>query len=135
MTHQIQTARIAPVEPPYSPDVEEMLRKWMPPGTEVEPLALFRTLVVHESLAARMRPLGAGILGHGLLEPRDRELMIYRAELDDPSGHGAEPGTIVRVKPDPIVQCGAGALRRHTPCRRRLPGRARLAGGAPLPLA
>jgi 4-carboxymuconolactone decarboxylase len=78
MTQEIQTARIAPLEPPYSPDVEEMLRKWMPPGTEVEPLALFRTLVVHESLAARMRPLGAGILGHGLLEPRDRELMIDR---------------------------------------------------------
>ena len=50
----------------------------MPPDTGIEPLALFRTLVVHESLAARMRPLGAGILGHGLLEPRDRELMIHR---------------------------------------------------------
>ena len=55
-----------------------MLRKWMPPDAGVEPLRLFRTLVVHESLAARMRPLGAGILGHGLLEPRDRELMIHR---------------------------------------------------------
>jgi alkylhydroperoxidase family enzyme len=77
-TDQIQAPRIAPLEPPYSPDVEEMLRKWMPPDTAVEPLALFRTLVVHESLAARMRPLGAGILGHGLLGPRDRELMIHR---------------------------------------------------------
>jgi 4-carboxymuconolactone decarboxylase len=78
MTTQIQAPRIAPVEPPYSPDVEEMLRKWMPPDAGVEPLQLFRTLVVHGSLAARMRPLGAGILGHGLLEPRDRELMIHR---------------------------------------------------------
>jgi alkylhydroperoxidase family enzyme len=25
-----------------------------------------------------MRPLGAGILGHGLLDPRDRELVIHR---------------------------------------------------------
>jgi alkylhydroperoxidase family enzyme len=33
---------------------------------------------VHESLFARMRPLGAGILGHGLVEPRLRELMILR---------------------------------------------------------
>ena len=74
----IQTPRIAPLEPPYDPNVEEMLRKWMPPETRIEPLRLFRTLVVHESLAARMRPLGAGILGHGLLEPRDRELMIHR---------------------------------------------------------
>ncbi len=83
MANQIQAPpipnpRIAPVEPPYSPDVEEMLRKWMPPNAGVEPLRLFRTLVVHGSLAARMRPLGAGILGHGLLEPRDRELMIHR---------------------------------------------------------
>ena len=78
MTTQIQAPRIAPLEPPYSPDVEEMLHKWMPPDAGVEPLALFRTLVVHGSLAARMRPLGAGILGHGLLDPRDRELMIHR---------------------------------------------------------
>ncbi|HTP21741.1 MAG TPA: carboxymuconolactone decarboxylase family protein [Solirubrobacteraceae bacterium] len=77
-TNQIQPPRIAPLDPPYSPDVEEMLRKWMPPDSGLEPLALFRTLVVHGSLAARMRPLGAGILGHGLLEPRDRELMIDR---------------------------------------------------------
>ena len=78
MTNQIEAPRIAPLEPPYTPDVEQMLRKWMPPGAGIEPLRLFRTLVVHESLAARMRPLGAGILGHGLLEPQDRELMIHR---------------------------------------------------------
>jgi 4-carboxymuconolactone decarboxylase len=78
MTTQVRAPRIAPVEPPYSPDVEEMLRKWMPPDAGVEPLRLFRTLVVHGSLAARMRPLGAGILGHGLLDQRDRELMIHR---------------------------------------------------------
>jgi len=78
MTDQSRAPRIAPIEPPYSPDVEEMLRKWMPPDAGIEPLRLFRTLVVHGSLAARMRPLGAGILGHGLLEPRDRELMIHR---------------------------------------------------------
>ena len=78
MNDQTPTPRIAPLEPPYTPAVEEMLRKWMPPDTGLEPLRLFRTLVVHESLAARMRPLGAGILGHGLLEPRDRELMIHR---------------------------------------------------------
>jgi 4-carboxymuconolactone decarboxylase len=78
MSTQVRTPRIAPLEPPYSPDVEEMLRKWMPPDAGVEPLQLFRTLVVHGSLAARMRPLGAAILGHGLLDPRDRELMIHR---------------------------------------------------------
>jgi alkylhydroperoxidase family enzyme len=78
MTNQIEAPRIAPLEPPYPPDIDQMLRKWMPPGADIEPLGLFRTLVVHESLAARMRPLGAGILGHGLLDARDRELMIHR---------------------------------------------------------
>jgi 4-carboxymuconolactone decarboxylase len=70
--------RIAPIDPPYDPATEEMLLKWMPPDSEVEPLKLFRTLLVHDSLMSRMRPLGAGILAHGLLEPRLRELMILR---------------------------------------------------------
>jgi alkylhydroperoxidase family enzyme len=55
-----------------------MLEKWMPPDSGIEPLRLFRTLAVHGSLFGRMLPLGAGILGHGLLEPRLRELMILR---------------------------------------------------------
>jgi hypothetical protein len=70
--------RIAPLEPPYDADTESMLRKWMPPGTDVEPLALFRTLAVHDDLAARMRPLGGGILGHGRIDPREREIVIAR---------------------------------------------------------
>ncbi|HUA11798.1 MAG TPA: carboxymuconolactone decarboxylase family protein [Solirubrobacteraceae bacterium] len=70
--------RIAPLTPPYEPDVAAMLAKWMPPGAQVEPLALFRTLNRHADLASRARPLGAGILGHGLLEPRLREVMILR---------------------------------------------------------
>src|SRR5947209_13291328 len=78
MTADGATARIAPLEPPYAAGVKEMLDRWMPPGSGMEPLALFRTLAVHEELAARMRPLGAGILGHGRVEPRLRELMIHR---------------------------------------------------------
>lgn len=70
--------RIAPIEPPYEPATEEMLRRWMPPGSATEPLALFRTLAIHDELMSRMRPLGAGILGHGQVEPRDRELVIDR---------------------------------------------------------
>jgi len=70
--------RIAPLEPPYAPAIGETLVKWMPPDSGIDPLRLFRTLAVHESLFGRMRPLGAGILGHGLLEPRLRELMILR---------------------------------------------------------
>jgi 4-carboxymuconolactone decarboxylase len=67
-------ARIDPVGPPYS----EALLKWMPPGAAVEPLKLFRTLDVNADLASRMRPLGAGLLGHGRLSLRERELVIDR---------------------------------------------------------
>ena len=70
--------RIAPLQPPYDPEVEAMLDKWMPPNSGIEPLALFRTLAVHRELASRARPLGSGILGHGLIEPRLREVMIHR---------------------------------------------------------
>jgi 4-carboxymuconolactone decarboxylase len=70
--------RIAPLEAPYEPELEQMLQRWMPPGSPFEPLALFRTLAVHGGLFSRMRPLGAGILGHGRVEPRDRELIIHR---------------------------------------------------------
>ena len=71
-------ARIAALEPPYDPETEAMLARWMPPGSGVEPLALFRTLGRHEELASRSRPLGAGILGKGLVPPRLREVMIHR---------------------------------------------------------
>jgi len=70
--------RIAPLRPPFDPDTAEMLRRWMPPGAEAEPLALFRTLAVHAQLMSRMRPLGAGILGHGRVPARDREIVIHR---------------------------------------------------------
>ena len=74
-----QTARIAPLEPPYAPDVEAMLAKWMPPASDAEPLRLFRTMVVHEQLMSRMRPLGAGILGASALVPAQlREVLIHR---------------------------------------------------------
>jgi alkylhydroperoxidase family enzyme len=66
------------MSPPYSLDAAAFLRRWMPPGAAVEPLALFRTLLRHPELAERMRPLGAALLGHGRLRARDRELAILR---------------------------------------------------------
>lgn len=77
MESTVKAPRIAPLEPPYEPEMEAMLRRWMPPGSG-DPLALFRTLAVHPDLAGRMRPLGAGILGHGLIDPREREIVIQR---------------------------------------------------------
>jgi alkylhydroperoxidase family enzyme len=70
--------RIAPVDPPYEPDIEDLLSKWMPPGAEVEPLKLFRTLAVHPGLASRMRPLGSAILSKGILPAREREIVLHR---------------------------------------------------------
>ena len=70
--------RIAPLEPPYTPELAEMLRKWMPPGAAMEPLALFRTLARSRLLFERMRPLGGGLLNKGTLPARDRELLILR---------------------------------------------------------
>jgi alkylhydroperoxidase family enzyme len=71
--------RIAPLAPPYAPEIDTLLRKWMPPdATDIEPLALFRTLAVHPELMSRMLPLGAGILGHPTVSPREREIVIHR---------------------------------------------------------
>ena len=70
--------RITPLRPPYEPATEQALTKWMPPGSALEPLVLFRTLAVHDELMSRMRPLGAGILGHGRVSPREREIVIHR---------------------------------------------------------
>ena len=70
--------RIAPLGPPYPPETETILNRWMPPNSGIEPLLLFRTLAVHDELMSRMRPLGSGILGHGRVEPRERELVIHR---------------------------------------------------------
>jgi 4-carboxymuconolactone decarboxylase len=78
MTETETKPRIDPLEPPYEPEIDAMLKKWMPPGSAVEPLALFRTLAVHDDLASRLRVVGSGILGHGRVEPREREIMIHR---------------------------------------------------------
>jgi 4-carboxymuconolactone decarboxylase len=75
-----RSPRIAPLAPPYDPDIAAALAKWMPPGSALEPLRLFRTLYQNQEISNRMRPLGAGILGpHGSLAPREREILIDRS--------------------------------------------------------
>jgi alkylhydroperoxidase family enzyme len=70
--------RIPPLDPPYDPQTADFLKRWMPRDATIDPLNLFRTLAVHEKLASRMRPTGAGILAHGRISPRDREIVIHR---------------------------------------------------------
>jgi 4-carboxymuconolactone decarboxylase len=78
MTDATTGPRITPLQPPYDPQLAATLAKWMPPQSDLEPLVLFRTLEVHAELASRMRAVGSGILGHGRIDPRDRELVIHR---------------------------------------------------------
>jgi alkylhydroperoxidase family enzyme len=71
--------RIAPLSPPYNAEVAAALAKWMPPGSTLEPLKLFRTLYQNQEISSRMRALGAGLLGpHSSLDPREREILIDR---------------------------------------------------------
>jgi 4-carboxymuconolactone decarboxylase len=78
MTTSKTLPRILPLAPPYSPEVEESLDKMMGPKAAHAPLKLFRTLLRHPRLGDRIRPLGSGILAHGLVDPRERELLILR---------------------------------------------------------
>ena len=68
------SARIAPLSPPYSPEVAAALDRIMPAG--VPPLALFRTLAVNERVFLRL--MAGGLLDRGSVSLRERELVIDR---------------------------------------------------------
>ena len=68
--------RIAPLDPPYEPQVAETLRRMMPPG--VEPLLLFRTVARNPAVLERFRTTGAYILNFGCVDPTDREVLLHR---------------------------------------------------------
>ncbi len=71
--------RIAPIDPPYTPEIAEALAKWMPPGSRIEPLKLFRMLVRNPEISSRLRALGTGILGpQSRIAAREREVLIDR---------------------------------------------------------
>ena len=114
---------LAPLEPPYPPEVARFLKNWMPsveggrvgvqgwrmpPGFDAQPLALFRLLAVHQDLCDRVRPMASGLLNHGLLPAADRELLIARvtARLDAEYEWG-----IHAVMQAPLAGLSAAALR------------------------
>jgi alkylhydroperoxidase family enzyme len=68
------TARIAPARRPYEADMEDMLAKLMPAGTE--PLILFRTLARSPRLFRRF--MNGGLLDKGSISLREREIAIDR---------------------------------------------------------
>jgi alkylhydroperoxidase family enzyme len=70
---------VPPLTPPYAPDTEAMLKRWMPPGAPFEPLALFRSLAKNDELMKAMRGLGSYFLGpKSILPVRFREMLILR---------------------------------------------------------
>lgn len=66
--------RIPPLAPPYPDEVEEDLRKMMPPG--LPPIALFRVVANNPRVLSRMRR--GSLLDRGSLSLRHRELVILR---------------------------------------------------------
>lgn len=70
--------RIAPLEPPYTPEQDALLKKITPPAAP-NVLALFRVLAVNPKLLERMPSWGGYLLGTSAsLSLRDRELVINR---------------------------------------------------------
>ena len=69
---------LAPVDPPYSDEVADALGRLMGAATDVEPLALFRTIAHNPVLLGRVRQIGSSLLSFGTLEAADRELVIHR---------------------------------------------------------
>ncbi len=68
--------RIAPIDPPYSNEIQEAFDRIMPPG--VPPLKIFRTFARHPQLLKRTMALGGLLLNDGLVAPRDREIVLHR---------------------------------------------------------
>jgi 4-carboxymuconolactone decarboxylase len=79
MTEPRLQARIAPLEAPFAPEIDDSLRAMMPRNSPFPPLALFRVLVRDPRLAEAMTALGRFLLGRECaLDLHDRELVIDR---------------------------------------------------------
>ncbi len=69
--------RIAPLEPPFAPDVAALLAPMMPPG--VAPIALFRTFAHNSEMTRAMQGWGSYALSKRFsLGLREREIAILR---------------------------------------------------------
>ena len=69
--------RLAPLDPPYTPAVEDDLRRLMG-DAPVDPINLSRTLAHHEQLLGRFRQIGSSLLSKGTLDDAERETVIHR---------------------------------------------------------
>jgi len=69
----MSTPRIAPLEPPYPPEIQANFDKLM---RGAPPLGLFRTVARNPRVLQRM--MAGNLLDRGSISPRARELMILR---------------------------------------------------------
>ncbi|HEX8205449.1 MAG TPA: carboxymuconolactone decarboxylase family protein [Solirubrobacteraceae bacterium] len=72
------TARIAPIDPPYEPEIAGELERLMGAATDVEPLRLFRTVAHHPRMLTAFRRIGGAVLSKGTLPAIERETVIHR---------------------------------------------------------
>lgn len=71
----MNTPRIAPLEPPYAPEIEATFNKIM---RGRPPLNIFRTKALHSELFQTQMAMGGLLLYKGELDPLDRELVLHR---------------------------------------------------------
>ena len=70
----MQAPRIAPLDAPYAPGIQQAFDRVMPPG--MEPLGLFRTLAHSPRVLQRL--FAGNLLDSGTITLRERELIILR---------------------------------------------------------
>jgi alkylhydroperoxidase family enzyme len=68
------TARIAPLAPPFPPEIDAALKRIMPEGTA--PLVLFTTLARNARVFSRF--MAGGLLDKGTISLREREIVVDR---------------------------------------------------------
>ena len=118
----IGVPRIAPLEAPFEPEVEEQLRSMMPAG--VPPIGLFRTFVRNLPMAAAMQPWGRHELS--------RSLSVGLREQGDRDRPDVRPVRLrVRVGRPRGVLRGAGRARRRAQVTSLTHGRPEDAAGRP----
>src|ERR1051325_3201523 len=71
---EFRPARVEPIAPPYSPELQAIFDKSMPPG--IAPLALFTTLARVPRVYDRLR--AGSLLDHGPVSLHNREIVIDR---------------------------------------------------------
>lgn len=77
MSLQTTTPRIAPLEPPFDPEIAQILERMMG-GTGLEPLKLFRTVAHNRHVLDKFRSTGSYLLNFGTIDPVEREIVIHR---------------------------------------------------------